>query len=404
MKKSVIFIIAAVFVVLGVYVVRYLDSPVETSVAHLTEYEEKVDASAYFIREESVYNAGASGTFYTYADEGARVGKDRLIATVYNGVVDSRVLEEINNLDQKIEELSDYSKNNSFSAGNLNSENRLANLKGSIIEAAQNNDPSDITNIKNEIKSIISGEEIGDTDAEIEALENEKQIAEDSLGTSKTDIYSDCSGVFSTNIDALEGVLTVDRIEEYTLADFESLSQTELPETGVTAAISGEPVCKVIDNHAWYVMAKLPAEKLLEYEEDQQVTLRIEKTPGAEAKARLIHTSLEEGAAEGVAIFECEQYIEGIFSVRQSNIEIISEQYSGFEIPIYALRVQDGQQGVMVQYGVNEIFKPCTVVYTDNENDIVIIEPVTEGVNNPLEQYDKIIIGEKAEEKASDGQ
>ena len=99
-------------------------------------------------------------------------------------------------------------------------------------------------------------------------------------------------------------------------------------------------------------------------------------------------------------ILECKKYIEGIFSVRQSTVEIISQQYKGFEIPIYAVRVKDGQQGVMVQYGINEIFKPCKVIFTNKDNDTVIIESVTENVRNPLEQYDKIVLGEKADKKA----
>ena len=52
----------------------------------------------------------------------------------------------------------------------------------------------------------------------------------------------------------------------------------------------------------------------------------------------------------------------------------------------------------MVKYGVNEIFKPCKVIFTDSSNDTVIINAVTDGVTNPLEQFDKIVVGEKAEQ------
>lgn len=399
MKKSVIFIIAGVFLVIGVYIARYLDTPVETCLARTTEYEESVTGEAYLVRRESVYNAGASGTFYTYAQEGARVGKDRLIATVYNGIVDSQILQELNNLDKKIAELEEYSRNDIFVTDASDSENRLKNLKNQIIEAAENNEPAAVAKIKNNIKSITAGEKTSDVQAEIDALNNQKNSIESQLGRSKADIYSDSSGVFSTNIDGLENVLTVDKIDEYTTADFDAAGEKLMQQAGRAAALDGEPICKVIDNHVWYVMVKLPKEKLESFEEGQKVTLRFDSVPGVEAEASLVNISEEQDQADAVAMFECEKYIEGIFSVRKSTVEVIAKQYRGFEIPVYAVRVKDGQQGVMVQYGVNEIFKPCKVIFKNKENDMVIIEPVTQDVRNPLEQYDKIIIGEKAEQE-----
>lgn len=397
MKKSVIFIIAAVVFVIGVYIARYLDTPVETCVARVTEYEESVTGDAYFIRNESICAAGTSGTFYAYAQEGARVGKDRIIAAVYNGVVDGQILQELNNLDKKIEEIEEYNKNDTFVADESDYENRLKNLKNRIVEAVEKNNPSDVSKIKGDIKSILSGEEIPAEQTDAETLKARKREAEAKLGHSKVDVYSETSGVFSTHIDGLERIFTTDKINDYTLEDFDTAAEKMAVVPERSAALEGEAVCKVIDNHVWYVMVKLSAEKLADFKKDQEVMLRFDCVPGVEASAKVSGISCNADAEYGIMILECTKYIEGIFSVRQSEVEIISSQYKGFEIPIYAVRVRDGQQGVMVKYGVNEIFKPCSVIFTNKEKDTVIIEPVTEEVRNPLEQYDKIILGEKAE-------
>lgn len=398
-KKSAVFIVAAVIVVICVYIAHYLDKPVETTLARMTEYEESTTADAYFVREESVYTAAASGTFYTYANEGARVGKDRLIATVYDGIVDQQSLQEINNINKKINELNDYNKNNSFLKDNSDSETRLKNLKNEIIQAAQANDTSQMSKIKSSIKSIVSGDTSTDSNESIEQLENKKNTLVANLGRSKSDIYSDCSGVFSTIIDGLESELTVDKINEYTLADFDAVSDKLAEVSAKSTVLSGEPVCKVTDNHIWYVMAKLKTENTSMFEKGQKVILRFDSIPGIDAEAKVVRISSEEGSDYSLIIFECEKYIEGIFSIRQSGVEIVAKQYSGFRIPISAVRVKDGQQGVMVRYGVNEIFKPCNVIFTDRSNDTVIINAVTEGVTNPLEQFDKIVIGETAEKE-----
>lgn len=395
MKKSIIFIVSAVILVIGVYIYRYLDSPVETRVAQMTEHEEIVEGDAYFVRKESVYNAEASGTFYAYAREGARVGKNRLVAAVYNTIVDTQMLRELNNLDKKITELEDYSRNNNFVADEANSESRLKNLKNQIISSAAAGDPSAIYNIKKDIKSIVSGETVTNDNEDIELLKRQKSSIEAKLGYSKKDIYSDCSGVFSANIDGLENILTIDKLEEYTVADFDSAAEHYVEPVSRIAALGGESVCKVIDNHTWYVMAKVSAGDAEKLKDNKNVDLRFESIPGVETSATLVHISNDENAEYALAIFECEQYVEGIFSIRSSHVEIILEQYRGFEIPMFALRVKDGQQGVMVQYGVNEIFKPCKVIFTDKDREVIIIEPVTENIRNPLEQFDKIVIGEK---------
>lgn len=399
MKKSVIFIIVSVILVIGVYITRYINSPVETCVARISEYEKVVSGEALFVRKENVYNAGTSGTFYTYAEEGARVGKDRLLATVYDGVVDNQLLQEINNLDKKISDYRDYAKESYFSGDTANVEGRLKNFKDKIIDAREKGEPSEIVRIKNNMKSIISGSEPADIQSEIDILLRQKKSLENKLGYSKKNIYSDCSGVFSSHIDGLEGMLTVEKLNKYSVQDFLDASDgTEDKHVTKDGALEGDAVCKVIDNHVWYILAKVDAEYISEMKKGIKAELRFGNIPGVEASAKLIHIS-EPEEDSAVLVFECENYIEGVFSIRSTDIEIILEQYRGYEIPIYAVRVKDSKQGVMVQYGINEVFKPCKIIYTDREKDTVIISPITENVSNPLEEYDKIVIGEKVEDE-----
>ncbi len=399
MKKSIIFIIIGVVLFVGVYIFKYLDSPVETEIARLTEYEEIITGDGYFICDERTYKAGATGTFYTYASEGARVGKSKHIATVYDGVVDSKILQELDNLNKKIDELEEYSKNDIFYVDESNIENRLKNLKNKIIEAKKSNEPYMVSKIKDSIKTTVLKEDSKDIETEVEVLKRQKQTLESQLGYMKYDVVSDCSGVFSTNIDGLEEILTVDRLDEYTIEDFNQVETNRKEETNKVAALKGDTVCKVIDNHTWYIMVKLEREKLDSLKKGQKVALRFDSVPGVEADAKVKDISLADEETEGIAIFECEQYIEGVFSVRDTRVEVILCQHTGYEIPIYAVRNHDGKQGVMVKYSVKEIFKPCEIVFTNTEKGTVIIKAITEGVNNPLEQYDRIVIGEKVKEK-----
>lgn len=398
-RTSIIILVIAVIAVITVYVVRYINNPVKTTEAIVVEHEKSFSGEAYFIRRETVYTAQTTGTFYTHATEGSRVGKDRLLATVYNGIVDDRQLQELSNIDRKIEELEDFKKESSFQIDKSDKENLLKNFRGSILEAVRSGDLSDIPRIKNYMKSIISDAEIPDMDNEIASLRENKLSIERSITSSKRDIFSDCSGIFSANIDGMENILTADKINEYSLSDFDSIEYEPINAEKRITANSGDEVCKVIDNHTWYVMAKLPFSEVEELKEGDSVVLRFGAVPGVEPSAKIAHIS-EDGSGFVVVVFESDKYIEGIFSIRKSDITVVLEQYRGYKIPVHAVRVKDGQQGVMVKYGLNEIFKPCEIIYTDTENDWVIIEPVTKDVRNPLEQFDKIILGEKVEPDA----
>ena len=97
---------------------------------------------------------------------------------------------------------------------------------------------------------------------------------------------------------------------------------------------------------------------------------------------------------KNVVVVKCEQYKEGAFSLRFSEMELILESYAGYRIPVSALRVEGEKKGVLVKNGGVQIFKPCNVVYTDIPGETVIISPVS-GTQNMLREYDNIVVGEK---------
>ena len=123
--------------------------------------------------------------------------------------------------------------------------------------------------------------------------------------------------------------------------------------------------------------------------------MRFDLLPGVEASGAIEYISSEaSGADKNVVVVKFEQYKEGVFSIRFSEMEMILESYEGFKVPISALRVENGERGVLVKNGATRVFKPCNVIYTDTERETVIVSPVRGG-NTMLVNGDKILIGEK---------
>lgn len=390
---SVLLIITALAICFYGY--RYLKIPVQTVTASITQIEDCVTTDAYVIRQEMVYKAENAGTMYNYVSEGARVAKDMKISTVYRGDVNEELVQELNNVDLKIEQLNQIKANNeAFTIDNSSVENKISVLTGKIISAAIENDISQISQYKSSINAL-NNNEADTSDTELYDLQARKQNIEMQLSNDKNDIYSTMSGVFSLNVDGLEDILTPENIKNYTVTDFRNLGNPQFSQRTKNIVSAGESICKVVDNHTWYAMAVVPKNKAEEMQKEKSVLLRFESLPGAEVSASVSYVSQEgENSGETVVIFKSDRYLEGVYGIRSGSMDIVISRYTGFRVPIYAIRNINGKRGVLISEGNAELFCECNIVHTDNEKEETIIYPSSEA-SRELKIGDKIIIGEK---------
>lgn len=394
-KRGVLIILLITLAAILFYGYRYVNSPIKTKTAKLEQLEEIITSDAFVIRNEAVYNAETSGTLYNYITDGARVAKNMQISTVYRGSVDEELIRELNNLDIKIEKLNRrIEQNSTFTKDNSSTENKIENVKNDIITAALNHDISKISEYKSTINYLSGGMEDSGVN-EVNELIVQKDRMEAQLSGEKTDIYSTISGVFSQNVDGYETILTPESIMNYRVGDFVQIAATEVRQRVSNTVNAGEMVCKVVDNHNWYVMTVVPQEKAQTLKEKKNVFIRFDDLPGDEVSAEVIYVSEEEpDEINRVVILKSDRYLEGVYSMRSGVMEIIINRYVGYEVPVYAIRTQDGKNGVMKAIGNSEIFCECDIIYRDEEKGTVIVYPTTEA-DKRLEIGDRIVLGEK---------
>lgn len=376
------------------YGIRYIENPVETQIAVSEVYENKIDTSGYLVFTEQVYTAPVEGSIYHYIQEGTRVGKGKALSTVYTSEVSMETLQELNSINHKIQELESNGMGKSYVASDSNSQEVIENLKNSIVDAKTKNEVSKIGEYKSRINAVITGDTKYLESASLEELASKKFSVESSIRNYKNDIYSGISGVFSKNVDSMEETLTPKNILKYTVEDYIAIENKKVVEK--TATSFGEPVCKVVNNHEWYVMTTISKEEAEQIKVGKKVQVRFGYLPGVTAKGKIEYISTENADAnKNVVVIKFDEYREGVYSLRYSDIEIILESYEGYRIPVSALRVtDDGSKGVLVKNEGAQILKPCNVIYTDTVNETVIITPVS-GSKNLLREYDDIVIGEK---------
>ena len=392
MKKSAYFILFCLLLFCLFYGIRYINRPERAVKAESEIYENKIITSGYIIKTEEVYGAPVSGRIYHYIAEGTKVKKNSILSAVYTGSISEQTLAELNGINKRIAELKN-SASDSYSFG-ANRQENIDTIKNNIIRASITNDLSAIETYRSQINSIVTGSAQDTPTESIESLESKKQALENSIEAGKNDIYSQMAGVFSKNIDGLEGTLTYNLVKDYKIKDYEGISQGEPADD--TTVIQGQPVCKVINNNLWYVMLAVKSENAEKIKKGQKLKLRFSETPGIEAEGVVDYISSEDSDTDkNVVIIKFEQYREGVLSLRRVGLEIILESYEGYKLPISAIRIVKNEKGVMVRSDAGTSFRKCKVLYTDVEDQTVIISNDFDDNKGRLKETDSIIVGEK---------
>ncbi|MCR4693502.1 MAG: HlyD family efflux transporter periplasmic adaptor subunit [Firmicutes bacterium] len=391
MKKSGYFILLCLLMFCTFYGIRYIRRPEKSQPAVSEIYENKIITSAYIVKTEQVYNAPAGGGIYHYIGEGTKVKKNSALATVYTGSVSEQTLAELNNVNQKIAEI--QSSNSSYSFG-ANSQENIDIIKGKIIKSANKNSLESIESYKAQINSIVTGSVQDIRKSDISKLEAKKQQIEAEITSGKSDVYSQMAGVYSKNIDGLEETLTPKTVMSYKISDYDAIKAPENKTQNLVTG--GEPICKVINNQTWYVMAAVSADTAAKLSKGQKITVRFPQLPGIEAEGILEYISTEDrNADKNVVIIKCEQYKEGVLSLRLTGVELVIESYEGYRVPMSAIRLVDGEKSIMVRTETGTILRKCKVLYTDLSDQTVIISQDFNDTKGRLKESDSIIIGEK---------
>lgn len=385
----VIFIVAAAMVGYGV---KYVMTPVGTVDAVITDEEKSISAKGVILREERVYYSGRAGTVYNNVAEGTRVSKDSLVSTVYGGTVSAEALKELYNIDKKIEKESE--KREAYASDYISPESEIASRSADIINAADKNDISTIVRYKDDINRLRMGEDITRVDR-VEELKLQKGELEKSIGSDKSEIYADISGVFTTYLDGMEGELRPDAVETYTAEYLASIDSVKREDKSQSDVSDGDPVCKVVNNHVWYVAVPIEAYRLEKIKKNTSVRVRFKNMANEKINGVIEYIGESDENGMCVVMVKCPFYFESAYSYREADVDIIFEEYTGYRVPIHAVHTnENGSHSVIGEIGKTQYNCECEVLYSDTERSIVVVQS-TENAENKLSKMERIVIGER---------
>lgn len=399
MKKFLIIVISLVMLAIVAYGAAYLIMPVSSM--ELNKYTHSVGFEcddAYIVRDEAGYYSKSAGVVYNISQDGARVAQDEDICTIYDGDVDNDSLKMLNTIDKQINTLkSQGHSSNLYATDTDDSESEISTKMSEISELALANDVTEVSAVKAEINAVRKGADTVSVDTRVNTLTKERDRIEQNISARKSDISSDRAGIFSSYVDGLETKLVPDSIEKLTAKGLNSLKPETSEYLNGKQITANMPVCKVMNNHIWYIVGIVTEERAKQLSSKASVTVRFTNLTEADVPAEIYYIS--EPDEEGNCIFalKASTYIESAFSYRNVDTQIIFEEYSGYKVPTDAVRTRDGKihgYYVMARQGSEQYECDVDVLYSDMDGEYAIIRSKTDA-ENKLGVMDRLVVGER---------
>ncbi|MBQ4109778.1 MAG: hypothetical protein IJC74_02725 [Clostridia bacterium] len=390
-NRFAVFVLVALFLII-VFAGRNTASTVTVTAENV---ESTVMGKGILTYNEEVHYSEAPGEVLYPYNNGSRVLQGKKIATQYVGEVDDETKEQLRIANEKLaasEFLNNYKSVVTDDIITLKKERKKTIAK--IARSSAEGNYAEVGELKKELEifnSKIQEVESGVvSDSGAESAKNNIQYIENKFGGSKIEFYSKQSGIFSKDIDGLEGVFTPETANSISVVDFNELMNKLESGKGESNA-----VCKIINNYEWYVSALVNYEDIKDIkpgEESAYVKLRITSKSDEAVEAVVTHISPPGENEMCVVTVKSTKYLDNLFDSRTVDFEIIKKEYQGLKVPADSIYEKDGVRGVLVIKDSVARFVPVDVLYEEKSFAVVKNGSTTIGSSTEeLVLYDLVI-------------
>lgn len=379
--------LAAVVCYFGYYIFSAVYAPLTTTTAIEYEAGSGSYTTGFVVRDETVIRSHYDITNLVVT-EGQRIARGQSVATGYlNADAQARQV-QITELEAQLEQLQYAS---AYSAGAADQAALDVEIQSQLVEMSRYVARRDVNSAEGgsaALKGLIlrrmsSEEDNAAMETRISELQSQlESLRSDSTGDTMV-VTSPGSGYFSGSVDGYERVLTVEALEDMTVADFNRLE----PQT-----VDGEDMGKVIAGNTWYYVTVVPTDQLDGIRAGSQVPV----TFAAQFYDSLTMTVERVGKDENgssLLVLSCSYYMQDITLLRQQSADVVFSSYAGLRVPKDAIRVNENSQpGVYVLEGNAAVWKSVNILHDNGESYVVELDKSS---TSNLWPGDEIIVGAK---------
>lgn len=382
--KVSLLLIASVFIIHQLYSSFY--KPITTQSAEFCTAVQGLNITGIFIRNEALVENNAGGVLHFIADEGGRVAKDGVIASIYATDTASLTVSQIEAVKRQIADIEDIQSYNNLEATDLDLlNNKVEDGLNALVKNSAAGNFSGAYDYAASLLSTINRRQMAtgvasDFSAQLAALNAQLSELNASLPAAVGYVNAAQSGYFVSVTDGYENVLKCDDLSQITPEFIKDMQ----PDT-----VGDTVIGKIVSDYEWYIAAKVTINESLKYKEGDALTIRTTVKTCPDLSVTVKKINISDNSSDAVLIFACDQMNSEIAAMRSGNMEIISSEYSGLKVSKSALRVVDSQTGVYVLSGMQLKFVPVNVLYS---NDSYIICEQQKSTDTVLRLYDEVVV------------
>ena len=317
-KKSpvvILFVIAAVLYVI-IYILPAVTGVLRSSyTAEYGELKTFDKTEGYVVRNEYVYFSGKTGRANRYIKEDKLVRKGTRIMEVKNSPAKAE-----NGSEQGQDKAdSDVKSLDTSSKGNSTYDNVRENVKGA-----------------NHIET--------------------------------EDFVTEQEGILAYHVDGYESELTPDNMGKHDKSFFQKLSNSRDLELNNEVISATDPVFKICDRSAWYIICYIPREHAKRYAKGTKLQVRINDQKTITG----IVSSIEDERREKRLTIKTNHYYSDFTTARKIDIEVITSDVMGLLISNTSIVDRKGQKGVFVRQKTGKyLFVPINIIATDGTQSAI---------------------------------
>ncbi len=354
---------------LGFHLWRTFTREVEIQPVSETTIEKTTETGGYIFRSEQTLLLSTAGntadnTLFPMVSEGRRLSKGAQAARLYTGSsVDVRA--KVAGIDQKIALLQECSRGDVQSLKDSQTiDEEIVAILSQIRSAGDSGKTADagvqraaFLEAVNK-RMILSG--LGaDFGSEIAALQAERDSLVAGLGSCLETVETPVSGYYYTTCDGYESVFTANF-----LMDAELTYQGLMDKLQATPAPESRAAGKIVTDSQWFLVCTLDREYLDTYKDAGSCTVYF--SAGEEYRLNMEIYKILEGGERFAIILTTREMPVGFDFSRTQTVRFLTAEYTGFQIPVSAVRIVDGITGVYVLDGSTVAFRPIySLIVTD---------------------------------------
>lgn len=396
----------------GYQVYKSTFTGVKTETAELYHVADTIATTGFAIREETVVTSDLGSAIKFSNQEGEKVAKGGTIAQVYAKMEDVSAQEEIELLNNEIAQLEDLSKKgNSYEMNQEDIDSKITEQFILTMDAIHNGNLATFHSTRNTLLDVLNERQVAtgvmtDFSQRIQTLKQQREQLQASHSTAIGTVLAPVSGYFIQQVDGYEGAFDVSALSSITVADLQNI------ETKKQQAPSNA-ICKISSGHEWYIACIVSASDVLKLEKGTTVNLVLPSVSTSTLPVTVKEINQADKTADAVVVFQCDVLDSDLISVRNTQVEIQTKQYSGIKISRSAVRMEtlsreikdeDGNvtgteekevQGVYILYGEEIQFREIVPLYTGDQFVICDANPSDSFSGNVLQLYDEVVVAGK---------